>query len=529
MRPRLFLLLLIGLLTAACTGAPPSSPSSAQAGSPAASTAAPVASASQTSTPPATTPDATALVRVGAGLPTEVASVPMNRKASSFLGSTFHVFGVVASPTSTVVIWSVTNPSTRLPVSSHLDPYQDFQNIPVLTVGDTKYRLVRYRNLANTDKTKALRGLSSTTSNYTNTEARPSWTVYPPLPAGTASVTLTSPLFTKPLSVPVTAPAAPPTGTEQLPIEGQVTYLNLVDAKDSETTPIIVTIHGVRRVPNGTALYFSVAFPTDAEAKESAVYKYGGDMLVNFATGGFEDGFGLLDRSSMRAYNPLAAEDRTILGTHWEDLTDGARNGPAAVGYAVMPALPASVTHVDVIVGGTAIIQNLAVRDGELAPTSTEKVPQLGSGWPHLAYQPDEVDEAMAKRSTAKLIDSITTRSVTKGDGNLDLDANVLFAFDKATLTAKAKTVLAAAADEIRKSAPTRPVKIAGHTDNVGGTAYNQDLSLRRAKAVAAALRKLLPDVTFTVSGRGELDPIANNATAEGRALNRRVTITLPG
>ncbi|QLQ17125.1 MAG: OmpA family protein [Micropruina sp.] len=135
----------------------------------------------------------------------------------------------------------------------------------------------------------------------------------------------------------------------------------------------------------------------------------------------------------------------------------------------------------------------------------------------------------MAKRSTAKLIDSITTRSVTKGDGNLDLDANVLFAFDKATLTAKAKTVLAAAADEIRKSAPTRPVKIAGHTDNVGGTAYNQDLSLRRAKAVAAALRKLLPDVTFTVSGRGELDPIANNATAEGRALNRRVTITLPG
>ncbi|QLQ14682.1 MAG: hypothetical protein HZY73_01810 [Micropruina sp.] len=98
MRPRLFLLLLIGLLTAACTGAPPSSPSSAQAGSPAASTAAPVASASQTSTPPATTPDATALVRVGAGLPTEVASVPMNRKASSFLGSTFHVFGVVASP-----------------------------------------------------------------------------------------------------------------------------------------------------------------------------------------------------------------------------------------------------------------------------------------------------------------------------------------------------------------------------------------------------------------------------------------------
>ena len=460
MRPRLLSTLLLALITTACAVAPSAPPSSPTAGSPPASGVAPSATSSGSPSAAASTPDATALVRSGAALPVEVASIPMNRKASSIPGSTFHVFGVVASSTSTVVIWSVTKPSTRLPVASHLDPSQDFQNIPVLSAGDTKYRVVRYRNLADTDKIKALRGLSSTTSNYTNTEPRPSWTVYPPLPAGTASVTLTSPLFTKSLTVPVTAPPSPPTGTEQLPIEGRVTYLNLVDAKDAETTPIIVTIHGVRRVPNGTALYFSVAFPTDAEAKESAVYKYGGDMLVNFATGGFEDGFGLLDRSSMRAYNPLAAEDRTILGTHWEDLTDGARNGPAAVGYAVMPALPASVTHVDVIVGGTAIIQNLAVRDGELAPTSTEKVPQLGSGWPHLAYQPDEVDEAMTKRSTAKLIDSITTRSVTKGDGNLELDANVLFAFDKATLTAKAGSVLAAAAEDIRRAAPTQPVKI---------------------------------------------------------------------
>ena len=64
-----------------------------------------------------------------------------------------------------------------------------------------------------------------------------------------------------------------------------------------------------------------------------------------------------------------------------------------------------------------------------------------------------------------------------------------------------------------------------GHTDSTGKDDYNQDLSERRAAAVKA---KLAADYGISADrisavGYGESRPVANNATAEGRARNRRV------
>jgi outer membrane protein OmpA-like peptidoglycan-associated protein len=69
-----------------------------------------------------------------------------------------------------------------------------------------------------------------------------------------------------------------------------------------------------------------------------------------------------------------------------------------------------------------------------------------------------------------------------------------------------------------------------GYTDNLGSAAYGRTLSLRRAEAVAAALRPRLSGVPVTLQPRGfgEADPVASNATEAGRQLNRRVTIELP-
>ena len=67
---------------------------------------------------------------------------------------------------------------------------------------------------------------------------------------------------------------------------------------------------------------------------------------------------------------------------------------------------------------------------------------------------------------------------------------------------------------------------IEGHTDSNGSDAYNQDLSERRALAVLQYLRdKGVAPARFTAQGLGESQPIADNATPEGRAQNRRVIL----
>ena len=71
-------------------------------------------------------------------------------------------------------------------------------------------------------------------------------------------------------------------------------------------------------------------------------------------------------------------------------------------------------------------------------------------------------------------------------------------------------------------------VEVIGHTDNVGGAAYNQDLSQRRAVAVAEVLRNSgVPSGRIATYGRGEDAPVASNQTDYGRAQNRRVEIII--
>ncbi len=67
-----------------------------------------------------------------------------------------------------------------------------------------------------------------------------------------------------------------------------------------------------------------------------------------------------------------------------------------------------------------------------------------------------------------------------------------------------------------------------GHTDSIGSDAYNDRLSLRRAEAVKAYLvSKGIPADKVRTEGRGKREPVADNATPEGRAKNRRVEVTI--
>ena len=104
---------------------------------------------------------------------------------------------------------------------------------------------------------------------------------------------------------------------------------------------------------------------------------------------------------------------------------------------------------------------------------------------------------------------------------------DVLFETNKAQLMAGAKRSLDKLVDFLNENA-TRKVLIEGHTDNVGSSTYNIDLSLRRADAVASVLKdKGIDESRIVTKGYGELYPVAENSSASGKQQNRRVEIVI--
>ncbi|WP_291317849.1 OmpA family protein [Desulfuromonas sp.] len=101
------------------------------------------------------------------------------------------------------------------------------------------------------------------------------------------------------------------------------------------------------------------------------------------------------------------------------------------------------------------------------------------------------------------------------------------FDFDKANLDTENQERVAGFADRLRELGIIFKLRIVGHTDSRGSEAYNQKLSISRARTVADFLVTyggFDPD-TVTIEGRGESEPIETNETDEGRAKNRRANI----
>ena len=116
----------------------------------------------------------------------------------------------------------------------------------------------------------------------------------------------------------------------------------------------------------------------------------------------------------------------------------------------------------------------------------------------------------------------------------IDLNADVLFDFDKADILPKAEDTLTKAAALVRQRAKGT-IRVEGHTDSKGGVDYNMRLSNRRAESVANWFRTKggLSNMTFATKGFGATQPVAPNKKPdgsddpEGRQKNRRVEIIL--
>jgi outer membrane protein OmpA-like peptidoglycan-associated protein len=109
----------------------------------------------------------------------------------------------------------------------------------------------------------------------------------------------------------------------------------------------------------------------------------------------------------------------------------------------------------------------------------------------------------------------------------IDFKEKVLFGFDRSDLTDAAKTNLNKLTNVLQKY-PETNIEVIGHTDSKGTDEYNQNLSDRRARAVASYLKnQQVASSRLSTKGMGESDPIASNDTEEGRSQNRRVEFVI--
>ena len=116
------------------------------------------------------------------------------------------------------------------------------------------------------------------------------------------------------------------------------------------------------------------------------------------------------------------------------------------------------------------------------------------------------------------------SRSITS-TGRVSL-YGIYFDTNKADIKPASKPALGEISKLLKKQ-PALNLHVVGHTDNVGGYAFNMALSKRRADAVVAALQKeyAIPASRLTANGVGNLAPVASNTTEAGRAKNRRVEL----
>lgn len=104
---------------------------------------------------------------------------------------------------------------------------------------------------------------------------------------------------------------------------------------------------------------------------------------------------------------------------------------------------------------------------------------------------------------------------------------HVNFAFDSSVLPASANSDIDKLTRVLKENPPAKIV-IVGHTDHTGSDEYNQKLSERRAASLAKRLTENGIDGSrIEAIGKGEKEPIATNATAAGRAQNRRIEVEI--
>ncbi|MFJ3930527.1 MULTISPECIES: OmpA family protein [unclassified Streptomyces] len=173
--------------------------------------------------------------------------------------------------------------------------------------------------------------------------------------------------------------------------------------------------------------------------------------------------------------------------------------------------------------------------DGPSVPPGTEptgRPPEIDGSSPGLRLRDGAT---LAPARVLPIVSIVETeggeerREETNESLKFALQAEVLFGKDSAELSGAAQARIASVAAEITRQGSTQ-VRVFGFTDDLGSAAHGDVLSKKRADAVHQVLAQELDssDIRYEIRGYGELFPIADNSSEEGRRKNRRVEISFP-
>lgn len=188
----------------------------------------------------------------------------------------------------------------------------------------------------------------------------------------------------------------------------------------------------------------------------------------------------------------------------WNNTTKGTAVGigggaAAGAGIGALAGNTALGTIIGAAIGGTA---------GALIGKKMDK-------------QKQELEASLPEEANVETINGGEALKVT-------FDSGILFATNSSTVSSASKNALRNLAVSLNEN-PDTDIKIIGHTDNTGRVDYNQTLSEKRARSVYNYLMEDqgVSSKRMIYEGHGVHDPIADNSTEEGRALNRRVEILI--
>ncbi|MGC4868825.1 OmpA family protein [Micromonospora sp. DT53] len=292
----------------------------------------------------------------------------------------------------------------------------------------------------------------------------------------------------------------------------------LAETRSTMTENLKVEVVGLNRV-KGRHLIAQIRLSNTGTEKRLPWAGEMGDHTRPLGEIKWASGIGVLDaqaRSWLLPYKPVGSpclcsdRDRDGLG-HFID------PGRSITVYAVLPAPSGNPTTTTVVTPVGPPMLDVPISDEAPAGDFPD---------------PDAEPVTTVTRRLILPSESLDKSEETADDGKdlqVNLSADVLFAVDKATLTPKAKSVMARTATLIDAS-PATVVTVAGHADSSGTDAINDPLSLRRAQAVQHALTTLLTrnGVRFHTEGHGSRRPLYSNDSDEGKRRNRRVTVTFP-
>ncbi|WP_165966940.1 OmpA family protein [Actinomadura sp. 7K507] len=270
--------------------------------------------------------------------------------------------------------------------------------------------------------------------------------------------------------------------------------------------------------------------------KEPDHYSFG-TSIAGSAFGNLH--FMLVDPVGQKAYTPLYDDNGNGKTVGSDLFVTSAHPGARYETILAFPPLPESLDRMTVITPTTAgEFTGVPVVDGQgpvkptaPAPGLTDK-PAPGSrvAWPVRGL------DSPAKGGVHDLYGitegDVKSTTTSGSEEKVGLRADVLFEFDKATLTGRAKTVLDQVAAETKaKADPAKPpVLITGHTDGKGTPEYNISLSKRRADTVLKELQARLGTAyRYQAEGKGETEPVAKENGPDdekARQRNRRVEIS---